>query len=207
MISVKEMTLKTREKILDNFSYTFEKENFYHIVAENGAGKTSFLRALTSLISYDGQVTIDDESFAEKKNRLFFFESNEWLNPNLTAKDYLQMIKFQWNSSLSIKKEAHLWGVDEYWNVPIKKYSLGMKQKLIIAMYFLSDADYFLMDEITNGLDQSSRQKFYDQLKQKLQHKCIIYTSHYADKIEVTPLIRLNLENLTMKEQKIDELP
>ena len=75
-----------------------------------------------------------------------------------------------------------------------------MKQKLIVTMYFLSNAEYFLMDEVINGLDKQSRLKVYSRLKKELQDRCILYTSHYSDKIEISPLIQLELENFTMRE-------
>lgn len=78
-----------------------------------------------------------------------------------------------------------------------------MKQKLIIAMYFLSDAPYLLMDEITNGLDKENRDKFYSRLNalMKQNNKCIILTSHYANEINsLNNVTRLKLENLSMHE-------
>ena len=200
MLTISALNLETREPILKNFSYKFEKGKFYQIVAENGMGKTSFLRAITDLTSYQGQIRYDGKEFINSKDKIFYFESNNWLIPSLTAKDYLEMVKKQWNSTLSIEKEAKFLGVDKYWTVPIKKYSLGMKQKLIVTMYFLSNAEYFLMDEVINGLDKQSRLKVYSRLKKELQDRCILYTSHYSDKIEISPLIQLELENFTMRE-------
>ncbi len=78
-----------------------------------------------------------------------------------------------------------------------------MKQKLIIAMYFVSDAPYLLMDEITNGLDQETREKFYFRLNELIDrnNKCIILTSHYANEIKkLHNLTTLKLENLSMNE-------
>lgn len=200
MLVVNKLNLKTREPILKNFNYQFEKGKFYQIVAENGMGKTSFLRAITNLISYQGKVTYDGENFENAKEKIFYFESNSWLLPSLTAKDYLEMVKKQWHSSLSVVEESKFLNVESYWKIPIKKYSLGMKQKLIVTMYFLSNAEYFLMDEVINGLDKQSRLKVYNRLKEELPNKCVLYTSHYSDKIEISPLTQLELEDLTMKE-------
>lgn len=93
-------------------------------------------------------------------------------------------------------------GVNEFAKVPIKKYSLGMKQKLIVAMYFTSDADYYLMDEITNGLDEESRNKLYQRLNDEItnRNKCIILTSHYSSEVKVNNLHRLVLEKQMMHE-------
>ena len=203
MLTVQNLSLKTRQPILHDFSYQFAPGQFYQIAAENGSGKTSFLRAVTDLIpTSSGKVLLDGKPYAKNKRKLFFFESNEWLNVNLTSLDYLKFVKSQWHSNVDLDQELDLLGVREYVRVPIKKYSLGMKQKLIVAMYLVSDAEYYLMDEITNGLDEESRAILYKRLNDEVaQHnKCIILTSHYSSEIKVNNLHRLVLQKQMMHE-------
>ena len=203
MLIVQNLSLKTRQPILHDFSYQFAPGQFYQIAAENGSGKTSFLRAVTDLIpASSGKVLLDGKPYAKNKRKLFFFESNEWLNVNLTSLDYLKFVKSQWHSNVDLDQELDLLGVREYVKVPIKKYSLGMKQKLIVAMYLVSDAEYYLMDEITNGLDEESRAILYKRLNDEVaQHnKCIILTSHYSSEIKVNNLHRLVLQKQMMHE-------
>ena len=179
--------------------------NIYQIMAENGAGKSTFLKALTQLVNYKGAITFDNLPFNQIKEKIFFFEENSWLDPNLNSLDYLQFVKDSWHSQHDIDTELSFWGIDQFAKVPIKKYSLGMKQKLIIAMYLVSDAQYLLMDEITNGLDEENRNKLYCRLNDliSLNDKCIILTSHYANEINnLHNVTKLKLENLTMNEVK-----
>lgn len=203
MLEIKKISLTTREPILNNFSYRFQNRKIYQIVAENGTGKTSFLRAITNLISIDhGQILYDGLPYSKTKNRVFFYESNSWLNGNLNSLDYLKFVQKQWRSQVDLNKELNFLGIKEYAKVPIKKYSLGMKQKLMIAMYLISDAHYLLMDEITNGLDEKSRLKFYKRINEivEKEEKCIILTSHYSDEIKIGNLCKLKLHNHTMNE-------
>ena len=203
MLTVQNLSLKTRQPILHDFSYQFAPGQFYQIAAENGSGKTSFLRAVTDLIpASSGKVLLDGKPYAKNKRKLFFFESNEWLNANLTSLDYLKFVKSQWHSNVDLDQELDLLGVREYVKVPIKKYSLGMKQKLIVAMYLVSDAEYYLMDEITNGLDEESRTVLYERLNDEVtqRNKCIILTSHYSSEIKVNNLHRLVLHKQMMHE-------
>ncbi|MBI0033340.1 ABC transporter ATP-binding protein [Lactobacillus sp. M0396] len=203
MLTVQNLSLKTRQPILHDFSYQFAPGQFYQIAAENGSGKTSFLRAVTDLIPVSsGKVLLDGKPYAKNKRKLFFFESNEWLNANLTSLDYLKFVKSQWHSNVDLDQELDLLGVREYVKVPIKKYSLGMKQKLIVAMYLVSDAEYYLMDEITNGLDEESRTVLYERLNDEVtqRNKCIILTSHYSSEIKVNNLHRLVLQKQMMHE-------
>lgn len=203
MLTVQNLSLKTRQPILHDFSYQFAPGQFYQIAAENGSGKTSFLRAVTDLIpASSGKVLLDGKPYAKNKRKLFFFESNEWLNVNLTSLDYLKFVKRQWDSNVDLDQELDFLGVRKYVKVPIKKYSLGMKQKLIVAMYLVSGAEYYLMDEITNGLDEESRAILYKRLNDEVaQHnKCIILTSHYSSEIKVNNLHRLVLQKQMMHE-------
>lgn len=65
-----------------------------------------------------------------------------------------------------------------------RKYSLGMKQRLVIGLYLVSDAKYLIMDEITNWLDEDNRKHFFQQiLNLKKQGKTILLSSHYKDEI------------------------
>lgn len=203
MIKVENLTITSRQPILKAFSFNFEKDNIYQIMAENGAGKSTFLRALTQLVKYEGRIVYDNKSYKQSKEKVFFFEDNSWFSDDLNSLDYLDLTKKLWHSTHSITKEIEFWVIDEFRKLPIKKYSLGMKQKLIIAMYFVSDAPYLLMDEITNGLDQETREKFYFRLNELIDrnNKCIILTSHYANEIKkLHNLTTLKLENLSMNE-------
>lgn len=205
MIKVENLTITTRQPILKNFTATFKTGNIYQIMAENGAGKSTFLKALTQLVNYKGAITFDNMPFNQAKEKIFFFEENNWLDSNLNSLDYLQFVKDSWHSQHDIDTELNFWGIDQFAKVPIKKYSLGMRQKLIIAMYLVSDAQYLLMDEITNGLDEKNRNKLYSRLNDMvtLNDKCIILTSHYANEINnLHNVTKLKLENLTMNEVK-----
>ena len=80
--------------------------------------------------------------------------------------------------------EIDYWEMSDYISLPIRKYSLGMKQRLVIAMYFLSQAKCWLMDEITNGLDEYYRQKFFDRLAQiDRQEQLVLLSSHYKEEL------------------------
>ena len=74
--------------------------------------------------------------------------------------DYLRLYKKYLEVRSKLGDEIDYWEMSDYISLPIRKYSLGMKQRLVIAMYFLSQAKCWLMDEITNGLDEYYRQKF-----------------------------------------------
>lgn len=176
MITLNQVRLKTREMILKDIDFTFEKGNIYGMVAINGSGKTTLFRAISRLISVNSGQIIAPSS-------LFYYETIEWFDGNLSGIDYLLYIKNVWNSSQNIEDEIEYWEMSDYIHLPIRKYSLGMKQRLLIAMYFMSQADCWLMDEITNGLDEYYRTKFFNRLKEIQTQQLIIISSHYKEEL------------------------
>ena len=176
MITLNQVRLKTREMILKDIDFTFEKGNIYGMVAINGSGKTTLFRAISQLISVDSGHIIAPSS-------LFYYETIEWFDGNLSGIDYLLYIKNVWNSSQNLEKEIEYWEMSDYIHLPIRKYSLGMKQRLLIAMYFMSQADCWLMDEITNGLDEYYRTKFFNRLKEIQTQQLMIISSHYKEEL------------------------
>ncbi len=176
MITLNQVRLKTREMILKDIDFTFEKGNIYGMVAINGSGKTTLFRAISQLISVNsGKITAPSS--------LFYYETIEWFDGNLSGIDYLLYIKNVWNSSQNLEQEIEYWEMSDYIHLPIRKYSLGMKQRLLIAMYFMSQAECWLMDEITNGLDEYYRTKFFNRLTEIHSQQLIIISSHYKEEL------------------------
>ena len=176
MITLNQVRLKTREMILKDIDFTFEKGNIYGMVAINGSGKTTLFRAISQLISVNSGKILAPSS-------LFYYETIEWFDGNLSGIDYLLYVKNVWNSSQNLEHEIEYWEMADYIHLPIRKYSLGMKQRLLIAMYFMSQADCWLMDEITNGLDEYYRTKFFNRLKEIQTQQLMIISSHYKEEL------------------------
>ena len=185
MIELKNITIETRHPILHNVDYTFSNSRIYGIVAENGSGKTTLFRTLVGLKKAQAGTILFDEKPVEKMlKQVFYFENIEWLDHNLTGIDYLRFVKKMWQSDREVDEVIKEWNMNEYIKLPIKKYSLGMKQRLVISMYIISNAKYMIMDEITNGLDEENRILFFKQLEGlKKEGKTILLSSHYKGEI------------------------
>lgn len=184
MIELNNITIETREPILVGCSYTFYDNTIYGLIAQNGSGKTTLFRAMTNLIKVkEGSILYDNLPMEKVKQDVFYFESSDWFDGNLNGMDYLRFVKAAWKSSVNIDDIIRYWKMSEYIKVPIKKYSLGMKQRLLISLYMISDAKYMIMDEITNGLDQDSREHFFAWLTDVKKNKTIILSSHYKDEL------------------------
>ena len=196
MITLTHVTLKTRQVILQDADFIFKKGRIYGLLAINGSGKTTLFRAVSKLLPLSsGHIAVSPS--------LFYYESVEWLDGNLSGMDYLRLIKNIWKSDLNLGDEIAYWEMSDYINLPIRKYSLGMKQRLVITMYFLSQAKCWLMDEITNGLDEYYRQKFFDRLAQiDRKEQLVLLSSHYKEELmEICDSI------VTIHQGQIEEVP
>lgn len=185
MIELINVIIETRHPILTNVNYIFHDNIIYGIVAENGTGKTTLFRTMVNLLrAKDGDILFDGMVAEKRMQDIFYFESVEWLDRNLSGLDYLRFVKNIWKSNVDINQIIEEWDMSEYIKIPTRKYSLGMKQRLVIGLYLASDAKYLIMDEITNGLDEDNRKHFFKQiLDLKSQGKTILLSSHYKDEI------------------------
>lgn len=197
MITLSNVTIKTRQTIIKNIDFTFNKGNIYGIVAINGSGKTTLFRAISQLIPVNsGNITT--------LSSLFYYENIEWFDLNLSGIDYLNYIKNIWKSTQSLNDEIDFWEMNDFIYLPIRKYSLGMKQRLLIAMYFISQAECWLMDEITNGLDEYFRTKFFNRIDElNRDNHLIILTSHYKEDLSKVCDKLLTIKNGEIKEGQL----
>ena len=151
-----------------------------------------------------GQIKFDMKSVDELRKNVFYYESQEWLDKNLSGMDYLRFVSSMWPSDKRIDSIVEYWSMEEYVKLPIKKYSLGMKQRLIISMYQLSDAKFMIMDELTNGLDEDNRKKLFRfLLDAKKYGKLILLSSHYGEEIRKYCDVIVKIDNHKLIEESV----
>lgn len=189
MIEVRNIskTLKGNQ-VLKDISYTFENGKIYGIYGYNGCGKTMFLRAIAGLLVLDkGQIIIDgkelhkDVSFPDSTG--IVIEHMELL-PNYTALENLKILsKIRKTASDDDMKEAlEKVGLKPDSSQKVKKFSLGMKQRLNIAQAIFEGQKILLLDEPTNAIDEKGIELIYDLLRSlKNQGATIIIASHHKE--------------------------
>ena len=171
-----------KEQVLHNISFDIEQGEICGLIGENGAGKTTLMRILLGLIRADkGEI----ESVSQHK--IGSIIESPALYPNLTGRQHLQYYKTRFGLKTNIIKMLELVHLPEpSWDRKVKNYSLGMKQRLSIAIALLDNPELIILDEPVNGLDPqgiSDLRKMILNLRDQLGVTFLI-SSHILSELE-----------------------
>lgn len=165
----------------------------YGFLGPNGAGKTTTLKLLLGLLKpTDGAITFFGQKMTEQ-NRLSILSHTGSLieNPSyyghLTGLENLQIIaKLKKVPAAGIEKVLNTVRLYEQKDKKVKQYSLGMKQRLGIAMALLGNPRVLILDEPTNGLDPAGIQEMREFIKDlPITHQMtVIVSSHLLSEVE-----------------------
>lgn len=178
---MKEVVLKTnnltkqynKNVVLDNVNITIKKGDIYGLIGRNGAGKTTLMKTITTLASpTSGTFELfntcseNDELFDNKKRIGSLIEYPAFY-PNLSAYDNLKYYTIQRGivDKNQINKVLELVNLTGTGKKKVKTFSLGMKQRLGIALAILNSPDFVILDEPINGLDPIGISELRDTFK------------------------------------------
>lgn len=187
MLQIENLEKSYKDKtIIKNISYTFESHHVYGIIGRNGAGKSVLMKLLLGAATPSAGSVSYGESNSEKPVISCVIDGCD-LYPNLTGFENLNYLAgFRKKiSSEQIKDCIRTVGLDPDSKIKVRKYSLGMKKRLLIAQAIMEDPDILILDEPTNSLDAEGVQLFHRIIKElRNMGKLIIIASHYKEDIE-----------------------
>ncbi|MGY3766374.1 ABC transporter ATP-binding protein [Vagococcus vulneris] len=208
-IEVSQLIMKYgKHQVLDIPELMLSRRGAYGLVGKNGAGKTSFFKCLTNIItSYQGTIKLNGMD-VRKHNELLtnvgivldgmsvYRDQTGWFNI-----DYFSRLRGEFNQQLAEQLALEL-EISEYLNQKVKTYSYGMIKKLILLIAILHQPKFLILDEPFRGLDSETVSWFRMYLKKlNSEGMTLIISSHIKEDI-----IQLCDTALVLEHGKIKEI-
>lgn len=178
---------------LNALNLNIPKGSIYGLVGKNGAGKTTLIRLICGLQApTSGDFTLygkvsTDKDIASARRRMGAVVETPSIYLDMTATENLkmQMLVLGLPSFDGIPELLHLVGLGDTGSKKAKNFSLGMKQRLGIAIALVGDPDFLILDEPTNGLDPQGIIEIRELLLRlnKERQITILISSHILDEL------------------------
>ena len=192
MLTMHNVTIGFNKTILlKDTSLVFDRGAIYALVAPNGYGKTTLLRALSGdrHVVLEGLISAGGTSLHYERDYLgrvyYTAGSEDELYANETGAYHVRLAAELWHSRISPTSVIERLGIEKFAGKRVKKMSSGMRQLLCIGMAIASGAEYLLLDEPMNWLDPTRRAAVSALLRNEAQSgKGIILSSHILQDLE-----------------------
>ena len=198
-----------KKEILKDISIELESGKVYGFVGKNGSGKTMLFRALSGLMDISsGKIFLDNKELHKDMRVLEnvgIVIENAGLYPELTGFNNLKMLS-KLNKKIDdeqIRKTIVRVGLNPNDKRSFKKYSLGMKQRIVIAQAIMEKPDILMLDEPTNALDEEGIEQIRKIIKEERERGAIVLiASHNKEDIEVLADKVFSISNGMLKESE-----
>ncbi len=183
-----------KRQIIKGLTFQVRKGEVFGFLGPNGAGKTTTIRMIVGLTTpTDGDIRILGHNVvterAEAMKKIGAIVENPELYPFLSGLENLkQYARMQQGiTDEDIRRVIKLVGLENRIKDKVKKYSLGMRQRLGLAQALLHNPEVLILDEPTNGLDPAGIREIRDYIRRlaKEQGMSVIVSSHLLAEMEL----------------------
>ncbi|MGU7952056.1 metal ABC transporter ATP-binding protein [Streptococcus suis] len=187
-----------KEPVLEHIHYYLDSEEFVTLTGENGAAKTTLIKATLGILKpKQGRVSIAEKSIKGKKLRMAYLPQQiASFNAGFpsTVYEFVKSGRYPrqgWFRRLTAHDEEHVRislesvGMWEHRDKRLGALSGGQKQRAVIARMFASDPDIFILDEPTTGMDAGTKDAFYQLMHHsaKKHGKSVLMITHDPDEL------------------------
>lgn len=174
--------------VLKNVNMTISKGDIYGFIGKNGAGKTTFMRVILSLTPKDSGEVIyyNNKSINDIGLKVGSLIETPGLYKNATAYENLKRFSILYGADeTKITEILNIVGLDNNDKRKVKDFSLGMRQRLGIAIALLGEPELLILDEPINGLDPEGIKEIRDIIVKlnKEKHITFLISSHLLDEL------------------------
>ncbi|TKH87152.1 ABC transporter ATP-binding protein [Bacillus cereus] len=174
------------EKIIHDIAFSIEKGELVALIGANGAGKSTTIKTILGLlVNMDGEI-----SFGEKKNPYAYVPEHPTYYDYLTLWEHIELLMAARGSEMGSWEERaeqllHTFRMNKHKHEYLSKFSKGMKQKSMLILAFLTEPDFYIIDEPFIGLDPVATKEFLNYLyKEKERGAGILLCTHVLDTAE-----------------------
>jgi len=176
--------------VLENVNLSIKCGEIYGLIGENGAGKSTLIRILTGLaFKSSGGINLfgKTERLQCERAKIGCTVEMPALYKDMTAEQNLEIQRVQRGipNKKCISKTLELVGLDNTNEKKVNNFSLGMKQRLSLAIALLGEPEFLILDEPVNGLDPTGIIELREMLKKltKENHVTILISSHILSEL------------------------
>ncbi|MDD4283191.1 MAG: ABC transporter ATP-binding protein [Bacilli bacterium] len=192
-IETTDLIKKFKNKVVvDSLNFKINKGELFSLLGVNGAGKTTIIKMISTLILptsgkivIDGKDSLKDQMSIKEIINISPQETSVALN--LTVMENLKFMAGVYqikNSKEKIYEIIKLFNLEEVLNQKTKTLSGGWQRKLSIALALINDPKILFLDEPTLGLDVIARKELWQVINELKGKITIILTTHYMEEAE-----------------------
>ena len=177
---------------IENVSVDITQGQIYGLIGLNGAGKTTFMRSVTGLISLSsGEVELfgqtGERALQRARRRIGQSIETPAIYPDMTAEQNLEIQRIIGGVSEKgvVKHTLDVVGLAGTGTKQAKHFSLGMKQRLALAIALITDPQFLILDEPANGLDPEGIIEIRELMRRLVQERglTLLVSSHLLDEL------------------------
>lgn len=179
-----------RKTVVDNFSLSVEKGHICGLIGPNGAGKTTIMKMLSGLAApSSGEIGFfgRNNELDKSRKRMAFMLEAPIVDKSLNARQNMEYVRYVKGvaDKKKIDEMLDFVGLHDVGRKKAGKFSLGMTQRLGIAMALLTEPEIMVLDEPVNGLDPEGIVEIRLMLKKLAEEKnvTIIISSHILSEL------------------------
>lgn len=155
MLTVKNLNIfYGRKQIIENASFSIKPSEIVGLIGPNGAGKTTIMKSLLGLTKFTGSIAFNNQPITANNHKALqnvgALIENPAIYQFLSGKDNLSLYSTDKGEVAELITKLQM---NSYIQRQAKSYSIGMKQKLGIALALLNHPQFVILDEPMNGLD------------------------------------------------------
>ena len=185
-MKISDITKKYKDNtVLDHLNFSFDSSHIVGLIGKNGVGKTTIMKIMNgNIANFKGKVDFD------QNQKIGYLIEHPKLYQDLSGlknlKNFSNILGVKFDKDYA-NKIIKAFDMESYINKRVKKYSLGMKQKLAIAVSLINKPHYLILDEPTNGMDPDGSIDVLNTIKDITNefNMKVLISSHKLEDIEL----------------------